>query len=218
MAGVGVGSATRPALRPDEKAGSVLRISEIFTSIQGEGSLAGYWCTFVRFQGCTVGCSWCDTKYTWDFAGGKPMTLADLWAAATTPRLIFTGGEPLQQPRRLMDELVSGFLERGQVIQVETSGRFFAPWLARVQWRTVSPKPPSYAVDPRLVPLVDELKYVVDDTFSPDRVLSDRPAGCPVLLQPESNRPDRVARALAFLRENPDWRLSVQLHKFLDLP
>ncbi|HEX6971954.1 MAG TPA: 7-carboxy-7-deazaguanine synthase QueE [Limnochordia bacterium] len=218
MATLRLGTAEGTAHETVAESETVLRVSEIFTSIQGEGLQSGYWCTFIRFQGCTVGCPWCDTKYTWDFRGGRPMRLSEIWEAARTVRLVITGGEPVQQPRRAMAALIDGLVARGHFVQVETSGRFFAPWLARVHWRTVSPKPPTYAVHPRLVPLIDELKYVVDETFTPERVLAERPAGCPVLLQPESNRPDRVARALEWLREYPEWRLSVQLHKFLDLP
>ncbi|HET7559694.1 MAG TPA: 7-carboxy-7-deazaguanine synthase QueE [Limnochordia bacterium] len=195
-----------------------LRVAEIFTSIQGEGAQAGYPCTFIRFQGCSVGCSWCDTKYTWDFAGGKPYTIDELAAAPTTERVIFTGGEPVQQPRAPMLELVRALHARGRRIQVETSGRFFAPWLNEVDWRTVSPKPPSYRIDARLLPIADELKYVVDGEFDPKVVPPNTPAGCVISLQPEGNKPEFVAKALTWLFARTNWRLSVQLHKFLALP
>lgn len=195
-----------------------LRLSETFESIQGEGALTGRWCTFIRFQGCTVGCSWCDTKYTWDFAGGEPRTLPELWALPRTRHLVFTGGEPVQQPRGPMLRLVEGFLERGHTIQVETSARFFAPWLRLVTWRTLSPKPPDYRIHPELLPLANELKYVVDEHFDPSAIPDHVPPECQVFLQPESNRPEMVEKALALLREHQTWRLSVQLHKLLDLP
>ncbi|MBX5476418.1 MAG: 7-carboxy-7-deazaguanine synthase QueE [Clostridia bacterium] len=192
-----------------------LRVSEIFTSIQGEGVRAGYLCTFVRFQGCSVGCEWCDTKYTWDFSGGTPMSLEEIYERIETPNVVLTGGEPLQQPKPAMLAFVRGLKARGHFVQVETSGRFHAPWVEEVDWRTVSPKPPTYAIAERLRPLVDELKYVVDDAFTEDRV-TPLP-GCTVSLQPEGNKPQFVAKALEILRRHPEWRLSVQIHKFLGL-
>lgn len=195
-----------------------LRVSEIFESVQGEGVLAGRWCTFVRFQGCSVGCEWCDTKYTWDFQGGAAMTLSDIAASVRTRHVVFTGGEPGQQPPARMLDLVRMLRGAGRFIQVETSGRFFAPWLAEVDWRTVSPKPPAWEVHPRLFPLANELKYVVDGDFTPDRVPADLPAGCQVSLQPEGNKREFVERAVRWLREHDAWRLSLQLHKILDLP
>ncbi|MBE3589458.1 MAG: 7-carboxy-7-deazaguanine synthase QueE [Firmicutes bacterium] len=192
-----------------------LRVSEIFTSIQGEGVRAGYLCTFVRFQGCSVGCEWCDTKYTWDFFGGTPMTREEIYSRIETPNVVLTGGEPLQQPKAAMLAFVSGLKERGHFVQVETSGRFYAPWVAEVDWRTVSPKPPTYEIAERLRPLVDELKYVVDNTFTEDRV--EPLPRCTVSLQPEGNKPEYVAKALEILRRHPEWRLSVQIHKFLGL-
>ena len=194
-----------------------MRISEIFCSIQGEGILSGYWNTFVRFQGCSVGCSWCDTKYTWDFHAGEPMDVEQIVSRVRTRRVILTGGEPAQQPKSEMMELVRQLHQRGHYLQLETSGRFFAPWIAEVDWRTVSPKPPTYEVHPELIPLVDELKYVVDDQFTPERVLTPLPKKCTVSLQPESNRPDRIEQALHWIRQHDDWRLSLQSHKFLGL-
>lgn len=198
---------------------TTLRVSEIFTSIQGEGVRAGYLCTFVRFQGCSVGCEWCDTKYTWDFHGGTPMTADEIYRRIEAPNVVLTGGEPLQQPRQPMMDFVAGLKQRGHFVQVETSGRFHAPWVERVDWRTVSPKPPTYEIHERLVPFVDELKYVVDDAFRPE-VVADLAGGSrPVVvsLQPEGNKPEFVRKALAILAERPEWRLSVQIHKFLGL-
>src|SRR5438094_3219765 len=75
------------------------RIAECFHSIQGEGVSAGVPCVFVRLQGCSVGCRWCDTKYSWDPAGGREQTLAALLAdveAFACRRVVVTGGEPLE--------------------------------------------------------------------------------------------------------------------------
>lgn len=202
--------------RPSQTA---LRVSEIFTSIQGEGVRAGYLCTFVRFQGCSVGCEWCDTPYTWDFHGGQAMEADDIYRRISAPNVVLTGGEPLQQPKGPMLDFVGGLKDRGHFVQVETSGRFYAPWAEQVDWRTVSPKPPTYEIHAHLRPLVDELKYVVDDGFQPEVVADIAGAQHPVVvsLQPEGNKPEFVRKALAILAARPQWRLSVQIHKFLGL-
>ncbi|HEU4438346.1 MAG TPA: 7-carboxy-7-deazaguanine synthase QueE, partial [Methylomirabilota bacterium] len=99
------------------------RIAETFYSIQGEGPTAGLPAVFVRLQGCSVGCRWCDTKYSWDLAGGREATLPGLLAEVegfACRRVVITGGEPLESP--LFTPLASALAERGYVVEVETSG------------------------------------------------------------------------------------------------
>jgi 7-carboxy-7-deazaguanine synthase len=99
------------------------RVAEIFYSIQGEGPTAGWPAVFVRLQGCSVGCGWCDTKYSWDPAGGQAMALADILAQVerhACPRVVVTGGEPLESP--LFLPLVQALTARGIAVEVETSG------------------------------------------------------------------------------------------------
>ncbi|HTR96366.1 MAG TPA: 7-carboxy-7-deazaguanine synthase QueE [Candidatus Acidoferrales bacterium] len=101
-----------------------LRISELFHSLQGEGPSAGTPAHFLRLQGCDVGCAWCDSKYTWDAAGGEERSLDDVFAAlASTGRaelLVVTGGEPLAHAD--MGGLLAAALERWARVEVETSG------------------------------------------------------------------------------------------------
>jgi len=100
------------------------RISEIFLSLQGEGPSAGAPAHFVRLQGCDVGCAWCDTKYTWEFAGGRDLEAEQVWSEARAlgeaPLLVLTGGEPLEHPD--VTALIAGALERWSRVEVETSG------------------------------------------------------------------------------------------------
>jgi organic radical activating enzyme len=99
------------------------RVAEVFYSIQGEGATAGRPAVFVRLQGCSVGCVWCDTKYSWDPEAGRAVDLPALVdEAATFPcrRAVVTGGEPLESP--LFVPLLRGLAGRGFVIEVETSG------------------------------------------------------------------------------------------------
>lgn len=100
------------------------RISEIFLSLQGEGPSAGAPAHFVRLQGCDVGCHWCDTKYTWEFADGRDLDAEQVWAEARAlgeaPLLVLTGGEPLEHPG--VRALIEGALEHWSRVEVETSG------------------------------------------------------------------------------------------------
>src|SRR6202022_184991 len=113
------------------------RVAETFYSIQGEGATAGQPAIFVRLQGCSVGCGWCDTKYSWDPAGGREATLPALLdevAALPCRRVVVTGGEPLESA--LFAPLVGELERRGYAIEVETSGTLVPPADAppSIQW------------------------------------------------------------------------------------
>jgi organic radical activating enzyme len=120
-------------------------VSEVFLSIQGEGPSAGVRAHFIRLQGCPVGCVWCDTKYTWDAAGGRASRIDPLLdealALGEAPLLVLTGGEPLEHPGFV--ELLDAALPLWGRIEVETSGVEPPPrGHARLFWN-VSPKLPS---------------------------------------------------------------------------
>ena len=111
------------------------RIAECFYSIQGEGVTAGVPCVFVRLQGCSVGCQWCDTKYSWDPAGGREQPLAALLAevgAFGCRRVVVTGGEPLEADD--FTPLIEALHDRGYAVEVETSGTCRPPPVPVDQW------------------------------------------------------------------------------------
>ena len=125
------------------------RVSEIFFTLQGEGPSAGKPAHFLRLQGCTVGCHWCDTRYSWDAGGGSAMESEAIWARAgalgDSGLLVVTGGEPLEHPGLV--RLLGEALERWAEVEVETSGVGPPPLShPRLSWN-VSPKLPS--VTPR---------------------------------------------------------------------
>lgn len=103
---------------------SAVRVSECFHSLQGEGPSVGMPAHFLRLQGCDVGCQWCDTKYTWDPAGGTPRALGELFgvleALGEAPLLVVTGGEPLSHDGIV--PLLEAALARWSRVEVETSG------------------------------------------------------------------------------------------------
>lgn len=122
-----------------------LRLCEVFLSIQGEGPSAGSPAHFIRLQGCDVGCVWCDTKYSWDPAGGRELALERLWdeaaALGTAPLVVVTGGEPLEHAA--IDAVLDGTLTRWARVEVETSGIAPPPRSHDRLHYNVSPKLPS---------------------------------------------------------------------------
>ena len=210
-----------------------LRISEVFLSIQGEGPSAGTPAHFVRLQGCDVGCRWCDTKYSWEFGGGREATPAavidEALALGAAPLLVVTGGEPLEHPG------IAALLERGLAgwtrVEVETSGVGPPPLShARLAWN-VSPKLPAatgrwadtwrhtaaWLAEPNAT-----FKIVVGDPPDPDdarRLVAEHrlPSGR-VMLMPEGLTDEAVRRhalALAELCLREGFRLSPRLHVWM---
>jgi organic radical activating enzyme len=112
-----------------------VRVSEIFTSIQGEGPSVGTPSVFVRLQGCRVGCVWCDTRYSWDARGGDELTLEALLRrvkGASAQNVVVTGGEPLEHPAFV--PLVAGLHALGLRVEVETAGTVLPPPSPVDQW------------------------------------------------------------------------------------
>jgi 7-carboxy-7-deazaguanine synthase len=112
-----------------------LRISEIFTSVQGEGPSVGTPSVFVRLQGCDVGCAWCDTRYSWDARRGEAMSLETVLGRvkeAATANVVVTGGEPLEHPGFVA--LVTGIKAMGLRVEVESAGTERPPPVPVDQW------------------------------------------------------------------------------------
>ncbi len=210
------------------------RIAEIFFSIQGEGVTAGAPAVFIRLQGCSVGCAWCDTKYSWDPGGGRAVDLDAIVAeaaASPTRRAVVTGGEPLESP--LFLPLTRALAERGLALEVETSGTLPPPLEAdpAIQWN-VSVKLESSGVPEarRIRPAAIRAfvgcdvwwKFVVANDADVDEVLHlaerfdllrER-----ILLQPEAiRREDFLARAPRVVEActRHGFRFSPRLHVLL---
>ncbi len=123
----------------------LIRISELFHSLQGEGASLGMPAHFLRLQGCDVGCHWCDTKYTWDAGGGRELALdeafEELEAKGEAPLLVVTGGEPLTHPG--IREVLEAAVERWERVEVETSGLGPPPLAHPALYYNWSPKLPA---------------------------------------------------------------------------
>jgi 7-carboxy-7-deazaguanine synthase len=203
-----------------------MRVIEVFDSVQGEGIWTGVPMTFVRFAGCNasdlgLGCvAWCDTPDSWDPSAGSEMTAEQVASAARLPRVCLTGGEPLLHGDMFAD--LVGLLQRsGRKVHVETNGTLDLPRASRPDWVTVSPKPPDHRISGGLLGLIHEIKLVVDGSFREEvaESLAESHPGVSVCLQPEwSQLSESGLKAAALVMKHPEWRLSIQLHRFLGLP
>lgn len=198
-----------------------LKISEIFFSAAGEGLRQGQPTIFIRFSGCNLRCSFCDTKYAWK--GGKKLLpkeildkIASLKERYMTDWVCLTGGEPLLQD---VGALVRLLKRKGFRVHIETNGT--RPLPVKPDWLTVSPKSPGYKITPDCLRLASEIKLVVTRSLKPEEIKRIRerlPGNIPVLLQPQSNAVWSYKKArklyLQAVREGwPNIRLSCQLHK-----
>lgn len=199
----------------------ILKITEIFSSVQGEGLRQGEATIFIRLSGCNLKCSFCDTKYAW--GGGSKMSTAEILEAVKKIRQRFaakwvclTGGEPLLQN---VGGLVRELKTVGFNIQIETNATIYRP--LAVDWYTVSPKPDKYFFQPEYRQKAAELKLVVTRGLNLDIIQNLRskfPDKIPILLQPQSNRKWSANLGMRILRNAlnaglKNIRLSVQMHK-----
>jgi organic radical activating enzyme len=207
------------------------RIAEAFYSIQGEGITAGRPAVFVRLQGCSVGCGWCDTKYSWDPAAGREVTLDGLLGeVAVFPyrHVVVTGGEPLESA--LFTPLVGALVGRGYTVEVETSGTLAPPPDApsSIQWNVSVKLAGSGVKAERRINAAAIRAFLARDAWwklvvsEPGELdealrLTERFA-LPrerVLLQPEGLRPEELAERSSWIVEAckaHGFRFSPRLH------
>jgi 7-carboxy-7-deazaguanine synthase len=204
----------------------MLRISEIYLSIQGESTRAGLPCIFVRLTGCPLRCTWCDTTH--GYSGGEEMEMATVMErirALKCRRVEVTGGEPLAQAD--CPDLVNALLAENYEVLVETAGSHDISVLPQTARRIVDMKCPGSAMESRndyanldrLGPL-DEVKFVIaDETDFAWAVklirFKDLENRVPLLFAPvwETMKPERLAELI--LESGLDVRLQMQLHKII---
>jgi len=215
----------------------IYSISEVFLSVQGEGAHTGTPSAFVRLYGCSVGCPWCDSAYTWKLPPAKATfgdllysepeqalvaevdveTLAAWCDQQPADHVVLTGGEPLEQD---LAPLLERFAQLGQFVQVETSGtvRPSDDTLSLIDWLTVSPKidmPGGLAVQTEMLHRADEIKMPVGrerDIAQLQSLLNTLRAHPPVWLQPLSQSAKATRLCIEAAAAN-GWRVSLQTHK-----
>lgn len=198
--------------------GLMLPIMEAFYTIQGEGYHQGAAAYFIRVGGCDVGCHWCDVKASWDADLHPPKKIADLVSQAQkkSKMIVITGGEPLMYN---MDPLTEKLQEAGLKTHIETSGAYTLS--GHWDWVCLSPKKRKLPVK-EVYDAADELKMIIynkDDFLFAEEQAQQVNANCILLLQPEwSKREKMMPLIVEYIKANPKWKVSLQTHKYLDIP
>jgi len=209
-----------------------LSVCEIYPTIQGEGFLIGSPITLVRFQGCNIYCSWCDTKYAIPFKEDLKVPLEEVLKKLNSigrKHILITGGEPFAHP--VLGDFCEVLIERGYFVQIETNGTI---WQSKFEtlpregfYISLSPKySVDYKIDPKFSTYSDELKLVVDKHLTLGVILREEFLPLveekKLILQPEGNKEENVQRALKLIDELLERgyyaRLIPQMHKLINLP
>jgi organic radical activating enzyme len=199
--------------------GRLLPVMEMFYSLQGEGFHTGKAASFVRIGGCDVGCHWCDVKESWD-ASVHPLTsvekIVETVCSFPAKAVVITGGEPLMYK---LDKLCALLKSNGISIFIETSGAY--PISGRFDWVCLSPKanqPPL----PEVLLMADELKVIVHDESDFDWAEENAAKvkeRCLLYLQPEWSQYKMMLPLIVdYVQKNPKWMVSLQSHKYMNIP
>ena len=192
---------------------------EAFYTIQGEGFHQGRAAYFIRLGGCDVGCFWCDVKESWDASLHPQLGIEEIIEGAKLypGRLaVVTGGEPLLHN---LDELTSQLHAAGFETNIETSGS--SPLSGNWDWICLSPKKFKAPVTKNL-PHANELKVVIYNKHDFDwaeTYAAQVSPGCKLYLQPEWEKAPVVTPLIIdYIKANPQWELSLQVHKYINVP
>lgn len=202
-----------------DSGGRNLPLVEEFYTIQGEGFNTGKAAYFIRLGGCDVGCSWCDSRFTWN-PDLHPMIETDLIVKnairSGTDSVVITGGEPLKWN---LDYLCSELKKNNLKTFIETSGAYqlSGEW----DWICLSPKrnmPPAEEICRK----ADELKVIIEDIYDFQWAEKYRKLvgnACRLYLQPEWSRFEKILPEIVqYVKQNISWNISLQAHKFMHIP
>ncbi|AXB55496.1 7-carboxy-7-deazaguanine synthase QueE [Flavobacterium fluviale] len=198
--------------------GAMLPLMEEFYTIQGEGAHTGRAAYFIRIGGCDVGCHWCDVKESWN-AAIHPPTSIDLIvenAAKYADTVVVTGGEPLSWDMTLLTERLK---EKNLKVHIETSGAFnlSGTW----DWICLSPKKNKLPTQ-TVYDNAHELKVIIHNKH--DFIFAEEQAelvnnNAILFLQPEWSKKEEMTPLIVdYVMNNPKWRVSLQTHKYLNIP
>jgi 7-carboxy-7-deazaguanine synthase len=198
---------------------NLLPLMEHFYTIQGEGYHSGRAAYFLRLGGCDVGCVWCDVKESWE-ADKHPLVSIEkmvTWAKeAGTEMAVITGGEPLMHS---LTDLTEALHQASIETNIETSGAH--PLSGKWDWICVSPKK-FKAPLPEVLIEANELKVVIfnksDFEWAQKHAQLVKPT-CKLYLQPEWTQREKVTPLIVdFCKANPKWQISLQTHKYMQIP
>ena len=197
--------------------GEILPLMEAFYSLQGEGFYKGTAAYFIRLGGCDVGCHWCDVKESWA-AEVHPLVPVDTIvtdALAHSKTMIITGGEPLMWNLDLLTEKLRA---AGARTHIETSGAH--PLSGTFDWICLSPKKIKRPVGD-VLQKANELKMVIynnNDFLFAEEMAAQVSPDCLLYLQPEWSKRDKVIpKIVDYVMAHPQWKASLQMHKYLDI-
>ncbi|MCR9182692.1 MAG: 7-carboxy-7-deazaguanine synthase QueE [Flavobacteriaceae bacterium] len=198
--------------------GRMLPLMEEFYTIQGEGFHKGTAAYFIRVGGCDVGCHWCDVKESWNAEIHPPTAIEQIVKNASdySNTIVITGGEPLTWN---MNPLTSRLKEKNLQIHIETSGAYelTGVW----DWICLSPKKIKLPKD-EIYQKAHELKMIIynqDDFRFAEEQAAKVNEQCILYLQPEWSKRDKMIPAIVdYVMKNPKWKVSLQTHKYLNIP
>jgi len=198
--------------------GEVLPIMEAFYTIQGEGFHKGSASYFIRTGGCDVGCHWCDVKESWDENSHTIISVEEIVkkSAGFSDCVVVTGGEPLMWD---MNPLTKALKKLGKKTHIETSGAY--PITGVWDWVCLSPKKAKLPIKD-IYDYACELKIIIYNNH--DFIFAEEQAekvnkNAILYLQPEwSKREKMIPLMVDFVKKNPKWKISLQTHKYLDIP
>lgn len=196
-----------------------LPLMEDFYTIQGEGRYQGSAAYFIRLGGCEVGCVWCDVKDSWDASAHPLVSVTEMAArakASHTSIVVITGGEPLMYN---LTELTAVLNANGLRTHIETSGAY--PLTGNWDWICFSPKK-FKAPHSSIFSYADELKIVVYNKSDFEWAESQAAAvgeSCELFLQPEwSREKEMLPLIIEYVKDHPKWQVSLQVHKYMNIP
>ena len=192
---------------------------EAFYTIQGEGYHQGRAAYFIRLAGCDVGCVWCDVKESWDVNAHPVVSVESIVNEALKypgRLVVITGGEPLMHD---LTYLCQKLHQYGFEINIETSGAY--PLSGDLDWICFSPKKFKTPL-PEFYEVANELKVIVyhpsDFEFAESFAQKMHP-NCKLYLQPEWGKSDKMLpQIIEYVKNNPRWEVSLQVHKYMDIP
>lgn len=194
-------------------------VMEHFYTLQGEGYYTGQAAYFVRLGGCDVGCVWCDVKESWDASKLPSMKLEEIVDAirqTPTQIVVITGGEPLLHD---LTALCNALQAKGIRTHIETSGS--SPLSGTWDWICLSPKKFKAAL-PESIAAADELKVIIFNPSDFEWALQYQAkvkSTCKLYLQTEWDQQEKMLpQIIEFVKQNPKWQISLQTHKYLQIP